>query len=144
MLVRFFSAALMAVAVPSAWAAYALVWRNLLTADRPGREAMMDQEERHTLNGLPTELTVYRGVGHSGVREGFSWTLDRQRAEWFARRAAMVPARAEVVEPVELEPQLVAGTVDRSDVIAYLDGREEQEIVALPEHVRVEGIELLH
>ena len=49
----------------------------------------MEQEERKALAALPDRLTIYRGVHiKKGTLRGLSWTLDRERAEWFANRWA--------------------------------------------------------
>jgi len=58
-----------------------------------------------------------------GTADGFSWTLDEEKARWFAARSSMET------------PLLARGTVSRRDVFAYLSGRGEQEIVCLPENV---------
>ena len=33
-------------------------------------------------------MTVYRGVGHPDYAQGFAWTLDRDKAVWFAGYAS--------------------------------------------------------
>jgi hypothetical protein len=100
-------------------------WRALLGSKRPERPKMMDNLERTYLGMLPPSFTVYRGVNDRRYARGFSWTLDRERAEWFARRFSH-DGRS---------PHLVTGTVARADVIAYLGGRGEQEILVRPRDV---------
>jgi hypothetical protein len=72
------------------------------------------------------ELTIYRGA-QEGVNEedGFSWTLDRERAEWFARR----------FKNPEQTPVLVTAKVHRDFVIWHLTGRGEDEIVVDPDNI---------
>lgn len=100
-------------------------WDELLRTDRPGREHMMDDEEREALAALPDEITVYQG--HTDERDdGWSWTTNRQTAEWFARRFASME---------DGEPLLTTATVKKGDVTAYLLGRSEFEILTAPETV---------
>lgn len=103
-------------------------WRHLLSSHRPCRYAMMQQEERNVIkHDLPGEVTVYRGFPGRGIQHGFSWSTNPVVAKFFARRlAGKDEAR-----------NLVVGTVAKKDVIAYFDGRSEQEVVVLPENVTV-------
>ena len=81
----------------------------------------MEQEERKALAALPDRLTIYRGVHiKKGTLRGLSWTLDRERAEWFANRWA------------KRRPYLVEAEVLKSDVRAYFLDRNEAEIIVLP------------
>jgi hypothetical protein len=100
-------------------------WKKLLTSDRPERQFIMSEDERKAFAALPDEFNVYRG-GHSrrNVR-GLSWTLDSERAEWFANRLLLGG-----------QPVLLSGWVAKSDVIAHFLDRGEQEIVVLPENVK--------
>lgn len=109
-------------------------WEELLTSDRDCRNSMMDEQEREFLAKLPTTLTIYRGYRfkddeYDGI-EGFSWTLSEERAEWFARRFAGV---------YEDVPMVATATIHKADVIAYFDGRGEQEILALPKNINLIG-----
>ena len=120
------------------------VWAQLLTQHEGARTAIMTEEERAHLASLPEQITVYRGVGNPEHQQGFSWTLDRQRAEWFAQRFLDQPIaamfRLTSFDPNhKAEPVLVTGVVSRKDVIAYLAQRDEQELVVLPEKVKVES-----
>lgn len=109
-------------------------WRKLLMADIPDRISTMDPEDdRIVYNDLADTLTIYRGVGDYKYPEGMSWTLDRERAIWFANR---YPRKG-------LKPCLIEGTISKTDVIAYFGGRSESEIVALPETVKNQKIRKL-
>lgn len=99
-------------------------WVKLWRSKRPNREAVMTEEERATLAGLPERLTVYRGT-QRGRATGLSWTLDEKRAAWFAKR---FPHQRR-------EPVLVSAVIERRRVLAFFSGRQEQEIVVLPQHV---------
>ncbi len=65
--------------------------------------------------------TVYRGV-RDPDHCGMSWTLDRDRAMWFARRS----------NPHELG-YLLTAVVDLIDVMEYTDERKEAEVILWPE-----------
>jgi hypothetical protein len=107
------------------------LWHSLLVCHPLDRSAMMTDEENGALASLPSEVEVFRGVGHADLAAGFSWTLDRACAEWFARRFAALHA----------SPILVTGHVSRPDVIAYLEARQEHEVISLPENVRIGSVE---
>jgi hypothetical protein len=116
-------------------------WRELL-------EQTYDDEKKHwhhmsrpedrvvfTLppekGGLLDHTLIYRGYSNEDGLDGFSWTLDRARAKWFARRRTSEGQTALVAEAL----------VARADVLAYHTGRDEQEIVALPECVVVQKVQ---
>lgn len=100
-------------------------WDELLRTDRPGHEHMMGRAERVALLGLPEIIDVYQG--HTDQRDdGWSWTTDRDKAEWFAHRFAAFE---------DSEPALSIGSVLRQDVLAYFTGRNESEILIAPELV---------
>ena len=97
------------------------VWKQLLTSDRPGRQRLMSETERNALRRLPETVEVFRGYSHPDAAEGMSWTVDEDRAWWFAAR--FEPEQAWVA----------SARVSRAAVIAYLDRRGEQEILLNPE-----------
>lgn len=81
--------------------------------------AFMNAAERAELKNMKRHITIYRGC--SGLNEeGFSWSLSKSTAEFFARRATTD------------QGQIVIATVDRFLVRGYLTGRGEQEIVVDP------------
>ncbi len=98
-------------------------WQEKYTADRSNREYIMTEEERKVFNALPDKITVFRGLR---VEEelyeplGFSWTLDKKKAEWFAQRFW------------EGTPIVIEAIVDKSNCIGYLtENAEEEEILVL-------------
>lgn len=107
-------------------------WREALTADREGREMMSDEDVRCVFDLPPEEggllpmTRIYRGYRFDDALQGYSWTLDKARARWFAHRLR---------QDDHPSPKIVSGFVAREHVIAYMTGRDEQEIVTLPEHV---------
>lgn len=94
-----------------------ITWANLFSKEDPLRPLLMSRRERKFLSGLPQKFVVYRGQvkkSHSGM----SWTLDRDKAEWFASRYQ------------RSNPSLlVKGIADKQFVIAYMEDRNESEIV---------------
>lgn len=107
-------------------------WREALTADPEGREMMSDEDVRCVFDltpekgGLLPMTRIYRGYRFDDALQGYSWTLDKARARWFAGRLR---------QDDHPSPKIASGFVAREHVIAYLTGRDEQEIVTLPEHV---------
>ena len=107
------------------------VIRRLLSNPRPCREEMMTAEERRALKRMPATLTIYRGFNGKGTWRGWSWTISKEKGEWFARR----PERPRANSPSD--PTLVEATVKKADVIAYITARNESEIVVDPKKVKI-------
>lgn len=103
---------------------YGFILGHLLNSPRPGRENMMDEDEQKLLAELPEQFTVYRGH-QTRNRLGYSWTLSYFRAKWFAQRWFQ-----------HKKAGVVAGTVNKKDVVAVLLGRNEFEIVCHPQHLQ--------
>ena len=99
--------------------------RQLFAVDRPGKENMMDEEERAFLANQPDQFEIYRGYGKTV--NGWSWTVDREKAIWFAQRLDFD------------SPTLATGTVQKADVLAYFAGRKESEIIVDPKKVKVKS-----
>lgn len=99
---------------------------RLLLADRPGRESMMDDDERHELEAMPPTVTVYRGCKDHN-RRGWSWTWDREVAERLAKRLTFGGQ----------QPLVLSAKVARDRIVAHFLSRGECEIVANPADVRV-------
>jgi len=124
------------------WQAVAWTWANsenihqnrrrwrwaIWLADEPERTAVMEEEEHAALVALPDQIVVWRGTRHVKSARGMSWTVDRGKATWFARR----------FEIRRTKPLLVRGRVTKADVLAYFSGRNESEIVST--RVKVEEV----
>jgi hypothetical protein len=108
-------------------------WETILQdkALAGGWLATMDESERKVFDNLPDVVTVYRGTNCEEGVKGFSWTLDRAKAKWFAKRFANK----------DNDCLIVHGTVAKTDVVAYFDNRNEKEIVALADNVVITKIE---
>ena len=115
------------------------IWEILWGSERPGREHAMTEDEHASFMALPDEITIYRGISDGlgrGCRRhvrGFSWTVSRDGALWFAERFTFAPAIG----------WLGTVTIPKRKVRAYLDGRDEAEVIVvrrdLP-RVRIETI----
>lgn len=103
-------------------------WIDLLHVGREKREYIMTSKEREALAELPDVLTIYRGFDQEEREMGLSWTLDKKRAEWFAKRL-WYPDKSEI------GPCLAEATVLRESVIAHLLARNEDEIIVAPEDI---------
>lgn len=67
-----------------------------------------------------TSLTVYRGISHIGKPNGLSWTVDKNKAIWFAKRFSSN----------EANPKLCTMTIKNPNaILAYFDGRGEKEVI---------------
>ncbi|KKK69153.1 hypothetical protein LCGC14_2936900 [marine sediment metagenome] len=97
---------------------------TLLTHHPACARLFMNVAERRTLAAMPSPVPVFRGASPTN-RNGYSWTLDRDTARFFARRS--------VADEVGY---VYEGRVDRDDVIGFLTGRNEVEIVVDPLNVR--------
>jgi hypothetical protein len=93
---------------------YRELFDRLFSADRPGREKLMEPQEREMLAKLPDVLTVYRGYSdddYEGFAEGISWTLDRRVAVWHANCNHQADY-----------PRVITGEVRKEDIWAFFDG----------------------
>ena len=69
-------------------------------------------------NNLPDKVTVYRGVQEKDHAKGFNWSLSKKVATRFATDIAY-----------KKEGIVCETTVDKKDIIAYTDQRNEKEII---------------
>lgn len=87
------------------------------------KDLFMSEVDRNYLDSLPDEVMIYRGVADDKYKMGYSWSLSRDKAEWFATRLTFDGCN----------PALYSFKVKKSDVVAYLSSRGESEIIVLPE-----------
>jgi hypothetical protein len=98
------------------------------------RSFAMNDEERAKFAWLPNEVTVYRGIDNRAGINGLSWTIDPQRAEFFASSSCAFD-RVPYVFGVR-EPFVVTGQCRKSDIFALLMDRDEDEVVIDPSKIR--------
>lgn len=100
--------------------------RQILFSKRINREFLMERNERKVLNELPGQLRVFRGMAMNEFVSkdyGVSWTLDYEVAKYFASKYSRnfsTNGNRRVI---------VAKTINKENVIAYMDGRSEKEIL---------------
>jgi hypothetical protein len=100
-------------------------YENLvINVDAEHARRMMDDEEREFFDNLPDEVTIYRGAlefedGTSNI-DGYSWSLEREMAKFFANRFVRDGTT----------PVIVEGTVAKDKIRSYFSGRGENEIIA--------------
>lgn len=85
---------------------------------------LMTPEELKVFEALPDPVEIHRGY-RGADWDGHSWTLSREKAEWFARRYEMIYGAGRVA----------SGKVPRSGVVAYLNDRQEDEIIVVRDAV---------
>lgn len=77
---------------------------------------LIGQENFKVYENLPDTFTVYRGLQENAQEDGLSWTLSKDVAEWFANR-------------FDNEGKIIEKVIHKSEVIAYFNDRDEEEIV---------------
>jgi len=90
-------------------------WDEVFATVRTGRLSMMDEDEQAKLAAMDDEIEVFRG----GDDTGYSWTVNKTIAQWFAARFGA-------------GHDIHTRTIPKSEVIAYLDQRNEEEIIWRP------------
>lgn len=84
---------------------------------------LMKKEELEAFNNLPDMVTVYRGCREGLNENGLSWTLREENATWFANRYGNL----------EFVPLVLRREIKKSDIKALFLGRNEFEVVYVPE-----------
>jgi hypothetical protein len=99
------------------------LWQDIWSAvvgETGNNLAIMDDEDQAEYAALADTITIYRGFRSKGGEYGWSWTLDRKIAEWFAYRFTGVP-------------MIATATIPKVAALAYFGGRSESEIVVQPD-----------
>ena len=86
---------------------------------------LMTKDEYQTWKNLEQTVTVYRGVTtYNGFdRKAMSWTLDEEKAKWFAERFGE-------------NGKVYSAEIDKKDVYAYFGSRGESEVVVDPKGLK--------
>ena len=93
-------------------------WRALFSADRPAKGHLMNEDEHFTLENLPETVEIYRGCEPAVNEDGLSWTLDPEKAKFFADRFGK-PGK------------VLQKTVNKAEIVALFQGRNEAEVICL-------------
>jgi hypothetical protein len=105
-----------------------------LNDTRPEKEHLMDEEERIFFNNLPDEVTIYRGCTKKEIKSGkfrISWTLNKKIAEFFAFEYINLSHEISLDKDKSLY-DVVEKTVSKKDLLCYFGGREEAEVLYIP------------
>lgn len=88
------------------------------------KSLLMTAEERKWLDELDNPVTVYRGVTPYNAKSvrAMSWTLDYEKALWFAKR-------------FDSDGAVYTAEIEKSHILALFDGRDESEIVVEPAYL---------
>lgn len=96
------------------------LWVHLLSATIPG--SFMTSEEQDQLNRLPDLVTIYRGYEKGRNARGMSYTLNPEKAKWFANRWKNPKYPGVVKERC----------IKKSRIFAFTNDRNEEEVIVLP------------
>ncbi len=104
------------------WAAYGIMDapKFLSWFQEADKLYLMSKGEQKKFNALPDKVIIYRGVNNPKYKYGFSWTLDKRIAYWFANRYE------------NKESYVYECTVDKKDLICYFEIRNEKEVIIDP------------
>lgn len=98
------------------------IWKKMLASKVPNRNAMMNPKELAIFKALCAKetVTLHRGLSPRGDKKGFSWTTDKEKAIWFSKRLNSGKAI------------VITKEAPTSQILCYLDGRGEKEVIWLP------------
>ncbi len=88
-------------------------------------EHLMTPEERKQLDELDDTVTVYRGLTSHNEYNVFalSWTLDKEKAEWFAHR-------------FNENGKVYQAKIEKKNILALFNRRNESEIIVDPNDLK--------
>ena len=86
---------------------------------KANKKLLMNKNDYKYYKGLPSTLTIYRGVSPGREKLGLSWTDDEEKAEWFKER----------FERGEKEGYMLKAMISKKHVLAYINERDEKELV---------------
>lgn len=105
---------------------YRKMVKNCFLKNEPQKEYLMSPEENEYLNSLPEQITIYRGMTEKELRSkdfGCSWSLKKERAEFFAY------TYLRNFDTRHLSKTVHEMTINKSDVVAFFNERDEFEII---------------
>jgi len=97
--------------------------------NKANKKYLMSKEDYKIYSDLPEEIEIYRGVGFHREPYGLSWTNNKKTAEWFANRWN------------NKEAYMFKTKCHKSDVLAYFNGRSEDELVINIKNLKKSNIE---
>lgn len=96
---------------------------HLFQSDRPGKEHLMNEEDKEVFNQMPDEITIYRAMSKKEYDSGnyrLSWTLNKEVAEFFSERSESLYEKDILIHEVKIK---------KTEAIAYFNDRNEEEII---------------
>jgi len=102
--------------------------KKAFCSSEPYRWKLMNSVDRRFLKKLPETFTVYRGMSiteFKSKRYGISWSLKKEIAAFFASEYKRNYATYKV------EKTICELTINKKDVIAFINERKEHEIIYL-------------
>ena len=87
-------------------------------------KALMEDDEYEQLQEFDDTLTVYRGVTSYNADnvKALSWTLNKEKAEWFAHR-------------FNDDGAVYEAQIDKKHIFAIFNGRNESEVILDPQYL---------
>ncbi len=112
------------------------MWEELL--GKPGVRLMMSPEEEIAFaSSFPDPVPIFRGCSVSG-KLGLSWTIDPEVALSFALAYdGQSNELFRALNGVGDERQIVAASIAKEKVVAFLHHHDEWEVIAFPGDVTV-------
>ena len=93
---------------------------------------LMCEKDFKRWKGLKEVTTIYRGCRNQEKELGMSWTLDKEKAEWFATRLANE----------DDIPVIYTYDIDKKYIFAYFSERDEAEIIINPIKILRENLKI--
>jgi len=88
------------------------------------RDLLMNKQELDFYNNLPEEVSIFRGLNDSKTKKkGLSWTINKEKAEWFANRW-------------EKKGIVLSGIIKKENIFAIFLDRGEFEVVVNPYKIK--------
>lgn len=84
--------------------------------EKANKKLLMDADELKIFNKLENELTIYRGFYSNEYYNALSWTLDKEKAHFFATRFSG-------------NGSIYQANIKKEDIYAYFNCRNEKELI---------------
>ena len=97
-------------------------WFKLLSSKAFDKDYFMNKADRRFFDKIPDELVVYRGYIPFQNEDGFSYTLVKEKAEWFANRFGK-------------DGKVLTRKINKSEIFAFMNSRGEHEVIILPKTI---------
>lgn len=102
---------------------------------RPNKHFLMTNEEKTFFDSLPQKITIYRGCSKKEIKSKklrYSWTLNKSVAEFFAFEYINLAFEKSIYKD-KSQYDVIERIIDKSEILAYFDRREEDEILYFPQ-----------